>query len=83
MQIQLIDSLTHHVQSVTIQIADSEIRLHIDGTMASVALTFESGQVVGTTKNERGLSEAEVLTGLEAEEPFLPTHPSLRLFSKP
>lgn len=70
MQIQLIDSLTHHVQFVTIQIADSFIRLQIDGTMASVALTFESGQVVGYTTNARGLMEAEVLTGLEAEGLF-------------
>ena len=70
MQIQLVDSWTSIVQSVTILIADSEIRLYIDGTMASVALTFERGQVVGYTTNERGLMEAEVLTGLEAEGLF-------------
>jgi hypothetical protein len=70
MQIQLVDSWTSIVQSVTILIADSEIRLHIDGTMASVALTFERGQVVVYTTNERGLKETEVLTGLEAEGLF-------------
>jgi len=70
MQIQLVDSWTQKVQSVTLLIADSDIRLHIDGTMAEIALTFERGQVVGYTQNERGLREAEVLTGLEAEEFF-------------
>ena len=76
MQIQLVDSWTHHVQSVTLRIADSEIRFQIDGTMASVALTFERGQVVGYTQNERGLTEATVLTGLEAEGLCEPQHES-------